>query len=74
MEKHSYVAGGRRQSPPDLHRTQLSPGTTNEEFVDDAPPVYELNLGNQEQNVATAVLSKARPYFEILYKANNIPR
>lgn len=59
MEKNAYVPGARRQSPPDVHRSQLSPGATNEdEFYDDAPPVYELNLGSQERNVATAVLSK----------------
>ena len=62
MEKHPYVPGGRRQSPPDLHRHQLSPGTTGEDDqIDDAPPVYELNLGSQERNVATAVLSKCHP-------------
>ena len=58
MEKHPYVQGARRQSPPDVHRPQLSLGTTNDDqFNDEAPPVYELNLGSQERNVATTVLS-----------------
>lgn len=60
MEKHSYVPGARRESPPDVHRPQLSPGVTNDgEFEDEAPPVYELNLGSEDRNVAAAVLSEA---------------